>query len=286
MRKQLTLSLIIPAYNEQRHLGSCLDSIAKQTAKPEEVIVIDNNSTDNTASVAASYPFVTVLKEKRQGTVFARDNGFNSATSDIIGRINADSFLSEDWVEHTKQVFQDNPELAAVTGPSKSLTIPLVKWWRTTFWSYIYYVCTDAYFRVPILWGANMALTRTYWQQIRQDSVHDDFTHEDQDISLALAKHKGLVLRDHKLLIRVDYGDFHYWPKFKSYMLRRWYTKSKHWDEYQKGEFRLFPLWRSIVIYTLTAIPIAFFATTSFVIYHFMKPFRTKDRSTVHRHTG
>ena len=104
--KPLTLSIVIPAYNEENHLKTCLDSIAAQIDRPEEVIVVDNNSTDKTALIAQSYPFVTLLKEPRQGVVFARDKGFNAAKSQIIGRIDADSVLPPDWVTKVKEFYE------------------------------------------------------------------------------------------------------------------------------------------------------------------------------------
>ena len=59
--KNFSLSIIIPVYNEESHLRQCLDAIAKQIEKPDEVIVVDNNSTDETVQIAKSFSFVKVL---------------------------------------------------------------------------------------------------------------------------------------------------------------------------------------------------------------------------------
>src|ERR1019366_8076903 len=92
-QKHMRVSLVIPAYNEKHHIKACLDHIASQRVVPYEVIVVDNASTDKTAAIARSYDFVTLITEKRQGVVFARDTGFNLARGDIIGRIDADTLL-------------------------------------------------------------------------------------------------------------------------------------------------------------------------------------------------
>src|SRR5437868_10767389 len=97
--KPLTLSIVIPAYNEENYLKACLDSVAKQSLKPDEVIVVDNNSTDRTVEIAKRYKFVKVLYEKRQHQVFAQATGFNAAKGEILGRIDADSILSPDWAK-------------------------------------------------------------------------------------------------------------------------------------------------------------------------------------------
>src|ERR1035437_9021599 len=95
--KPLTLAIVIPVYNEEFYLKACLNSIAKQTVAPDEVIVVDNNSTDKSVQIAKSYKFVKLLHEKRQHQVFAQATGFNAIKSDIIGRIDADSILPPDW---------------------------------------------------------------------------------------------------------------------------------------------------------------------------------------------
>ena len=56
-KNKLTLSIVIPVFNEQRYIKACLDSIAAQTVKPDEVIVVDNNSTDKTVQIAKKYKF-------------------------------------------------------------------------------------------------------------------------------------------------------------------------------------------------------------------------------------
>ena len=58
----MRVSVIIPAWNEAKHIGDCLRSVAAQSLQPDEVIVVDNKSTDDTAKIAASFPFVTVLR--------------------------------------------------------------------------------------------------------------------------------------------------------------------------------------------------------------------------------
>jgi glycosyltransferase involved in cell wall biosynthesis len=72
----MKISIIIPVYNEAESLNACLDAIANQTIKPYEVIVVDNNSLDDTRLVAKAYDFVTLISETKQGVVHARSTGF------------------------------------------------------------------------------------------------------------------------------------------------------------------------------------------------------------------
>src|SRR5579872_3742862 len=115
MKKSLTISLVIPAFNEQRHLGACLEAALNQRLPFDEIIVVDNNSTDATIDVATRFPEVTLLREPRQGVVHARNTGFNAAHGEIIARIDADTLLPPDWSAAVQQVFE-NEAVDAVTG--------------------------------------------------------------------------------------------------------------------------------------------------------------------------
>ncbi len=265
-KQALTLSIVIPAYNEESHLKGCLDSIAGQLEPPDEVIVVDNNSTDKTAAIARQFPFVRLIKEKRQGVVFARDKGFNATTSDIIGRINADSILTPEWVRLTKRHFEQS-KVGAVTGLAVTRTFPFAKFMRTTFWSWTYYIISDGYFRVRILWGGNMALRRNVWEELRNEVWHDNWAHEDQDLSILVAKNGVFAVRDNSLHVYIDGQDFHEWSKFKRYMLMRWHTKAHHRKlcTLQTPAAITLPLWKSSLMHIGMIIPGLLFAFTSIV---------------------
>src|SRR5487761_1699776 len=100
----MKISIVIPVYNEADNLSACLDAISNLEVMPYEVIVVDNNSTDNTVAIANLYDFVTVAHESRQGVVHARTKGFNLAKGDIIARIDADSVLPYDWTINVDDV--------------------------------------------------------------------------------------------------------------------------------------------------------------------------------------
>lgn len=184
------VSLVIPVYNEVDRMHDCLAAIAAQTVAPFEVIVVDNNSTDGTAAIAASFPFVTVLHERRQGVVYARDRGFNAARGDIIGRIDADTLLDDDWIERLTQLFA-GPEIDLVTGSVTVREMAAAKLASAAdlFWR------RHLYRRLGTevgLQGANMALRRLVWRQIRHDVCHQKDLHEDFDIGIH-ARHNGYV---------------------------------------------------------------------------------------------
>lgn len=85
------ISIIIPAYNEQRLLKSCIEALLPQLQGNYEIIAVNNNSTDNTVAIARSMGTrVRVVDEPRQGISYARSHGFDSARNDILARIDAE----------------------------------------------------------------------------------------------------------------------------------------------------------------------------------------------------
>lgn len=225
MERPLTISIIIPAYNEEGHIGACLQSIAAQTERPEEVIVVDNNSSDNTAAIAAKFPFAIIVTEKKPGLIAARNLGFSLASGDILGRINADVVLSPDWVKTVKQTIA-NEGYDGLTGPAKTYMLPNFDHVRTTVYSRGYIIGAEAFFNTRILWGANMAITHKAWNLIQGDLNTDDkVVHEDQDISLAIAAYGGEIGFRSQMLVSTDEMSYIYWPKLKEYWIRRWRTK-------------------------------------------------------------
>ena len=195
MPKRLTVTIVIPVYNEADTIHRCLEAIAAQTVQPYEVIVVDNNSSDGTALLAAQFPFVRVMHEAKQGVVYARDTGFNAARGDIIGRIDADTLLSPDWVETIQRIFTDNT-ISAVSGGMRYHAVPFAD-----FFSRV-----DRVFRAYLAWalgrevalqGANLAIRRSAWQDVRHSLCTRGDMHEDFDLSIHLheAGHTNRYMR-------------------------------------------------------------------------------------------
>ena len=107
----LRVSVVIPVYNEEAYIGACLESLMKQNVKPDEIIVIDNNSTDNSVAIAQKYP-VRIIHEKIQGMTPARNRGFNEARYAIIARTDADTILPVTWIKRIKKNFCRKTSLA------------------------------------------------------------------------------------------------------------------------------------------------------------------------------
>src|SRR4051794_27972494 len=91
-------SIVVPAYNEVAYLGLALQALLQQDfAEPYEIIVVDNDSTDRTGEIAASYG-VTVVRETARGVCQARQRGTIEARGEIVVSTDADTVPPRDWL--------------------------------------------------------------------------------------------------------------------------------------------------------------------------------------------
>lgn len=183
--KSLTLTIVIPAYNEESYLKTCLDAISAQSVLPDEVIVVDNNSTDKTSEIAKTFPFVTLLHEKQRGLYFSRQTGMNSAKSEIIARIDADTIIDSHWVEVIKHKFTSS-DVNGLTGPVGYHDMPLPEFTKRAEDVFLKVARAGQY---DFMMGANMAIRRSAWELVRDNLCNEPYLFEDIDIVLHLSAH-------------------------------------------------------------------------------------------------
>ena len=118
------LSIVICTYNRDKYLQKCLEHLTKQSADTTsfEVLVVDNNSNDQTSKIAEEFKRTNqqlnfrYILEKEQGLSFSRNRGVNESQSDLISFIDDDAFADESYVANTIAYFQSHPEVDAIGG--------------------------------------------------------------------------------------------------------------------------------------------------------------------------
>ena len=95
----MKLSIIIPAYNAEAYLPQCLDSILAQERQDCEVIVVDDGSTDGTATQLQRYPDVKVIHQENRGMSTARNRGLDEAQGEYILFVDSDDLLTDGALE-------------------------------------------------------------------------------------------------------------------------------------------------------------------------------------------
>lgn len=182
------ISVVIPALNDAVMLERCLSALAAQTRPADEIVVVDNGSTDDTAQVARAGG-ARVIDEPRRGIFPATAAGFDAATGDLLARLDADSVPPADWLARVEAAFADDPELSAVSGPGDFYgSGPLVRWVAETLYigGYVWFV--GLLLGHPPLFGSNLGLRASAWHELR-DRVHSDRRdiHDDFDLSINLS---------------------------------------------------------------------------------------------------
>jgi len=115
-----TISVVIPAYNEELYIGPCLDSLLRQSHHFDEIIVVDNASTDKTSQVVREqFPQVKLVYEGNKGTTWARARGLKEASGEMVAFLDADTRMPEGWVEKALSYFNADPKLVSLSGPYK-----------------------------------------------------------------------------------------------------------------------------------------------------------------------
>ncbi len=121
--------IIIPAYNEQKNIGLTLDSILKQTLLPQKVVVVNDNSTDNTAAIVKEFTqkhnFISLVNTNSEQIHLPGSkviNAFNwgletlDENYDFIVKLDADLILPENYFERIAQIFSENPKVGMAGG--------------------------------------------------------------------------------------------------------------------------------------------------------------------------
>jgi glycosyltransferase involved in cell wall biosynthesis len=194
-----TISLVIPAYNEEAYLPACLDAVMRHVAgKALEIIVVDNASTDGTKGVVARYPAVTYLFEPEKGITRARQRGFVGSTGDIIAYVDADTLPVEDWIEQIWKQFGDDEHLACLSGPYSFYDVCGIRKIIANGW----FVAARPIFRITgyMIVGGNFAIRRTVLEKMGGFNQSIEFYGEDVDIAKRALKH-GKVMFDPRFVM-------------------------------------------------------------------------------------
>lgn len=191
----MELALVIPAYNEQALIGKCVEAAlaeVRRSGRACEIVVVNNNSTDRTREIAASYPGVRVVDETQKGLVSARDGGFKATTAELVANIDADTMVPPGWLDTVFAEFEKDPKLVCLSGPF--IYYDLSAWNRflvSIFYgaTWLIYILNRYVFRVgSVVQGGNFVFRREAWNKAGGYNREIKFYGEDTDVAVRLSK--------------------------------------------------------------------------------------------------
>jgi len=189
------ISVVIPAYNEEKYLPQCFKALNNQRfSLPYEIIVVDNNSSDLTAKIARKMK-ARVVFEKKKGVGPARQRGTVIAGAPIIAQLDADTMPDASWLSEIYKMFSTDKDkqIIGVSGPMPFFDAT----WPTKFlvnqiydklvFQVLPLFCGNAFFR-----GGNFAFRKSVWKDVGGYSLEAAW-HEDLELAKRL-KNKGEII--------------------------------------------------------------------------------------------
>ena len=187
--RRLTVSVIIPVKDEEAELERCLRALALQSQSPDEIIVVDNGSSDGSAELARRSG-ARVIRCDRPGIPAASAAGYDAAHNDLLLRLDADSLPPRTWVAAMATAFRERPSVDVFTGSARFIDGPRVMRTPLVF-AYLasYVACTAPALGHLPLFGSNLGFRRAAWLSVR-DRVHraDSEIHDDLDLAFHLGE--------------------------------------------------------------------------------------------------
>lgn len=107
--------LYIPCFNAEKTIQLCLEAVFRQTYPIEEVIVVDDGSTDETVKLASRYPVKVIKQNENLGLAVARNTAIRNTRSEFIASLDADCAPEPDWLKYLMEKF-DSPKIAGAGG--------------------------------------------------------------------------------------------------------------------------------------------------------------------------
>ena len=135
------LSIVVCTYNRSEWLVGCLSSLELQCENmPVEVLVVDNNSNDETAEVVVWFrersPKFKYMLESQQGLSYARNRGFREAAGEYVAYIDDDARVCPGWIQAILAFFEKYPDATGVGGQHSAFSsVPIPKWFPREYGS-------------------------------------------------------------------------------------------------------------------------------------------------------
>ena len=226
---RVAVSVVIPVKDDGTELDRCLKALAAQSRIADEIIVVDNGSSDRSATVALSAG-ATLVRCDEPGIPAAAAAGYDRATGDLILRLDADCVPAESWIQDICNRFAQRPEVSAFTGRAHFIDGPTsLRPILAAAYLLAYATATvPALGHLP-LFGSNLAMRREVWKDV-QSTVHRDDPDLHDDLDLAYHLGEGNQIRYfHGSSMGISMRPFRNPAALRQRVYRGFRTVAVHW---------------------------------------------------------
>lgn len=224
-----TITVVVPSLNDASFLANCLDALARQTRPADEIVVVDNGSSDDTRAVAEARG-ARVVDEPVRGIWPATARGFDEARGEILARLDADSVPAPDWLAEVERrmLAPDRPTIVTGGGVFYGGNAGL-RWIARYIYIGGYFTVIGAVLGHSPVFGSNYALRADAWAVLRE-VVHRDRADVHDDLDLAWRLQPGMtVARDRALVVGVSARPFDSWAGLGRRIRMAFHTLAVEW---------------------------------------------------------
>jgi len=203
-----TVAVIIPVYNAESTIINCLESVIRQNYSSNEIIIVDNCSTDHSFELVRRYiensdfPGIQLAREDKRGAAAARNRGVMLAKSEIIAFTDADCQALPDWVEKIVLAFKETPSADIVVGTASGAEhktvvdrLTYVLRYKAAMMSTQKFFDENSFFKGPIFATLNAAFRKSVFLKLSGfDESFGTAAGEDTDLYLRALKEKMRIV--------------------------------------------------------------------------------------------
>lgn len=178
------VSLYMPCYNAERYIKECLDSVVNQSYKIDEIMIIDDASTDKTIDILKDYPVKIIRNTENKGLAACRNIAFKEAKNEFVAALDADCIASPQWLQQLMECFVSD-DIAGVGGMLvERYTLNIADKWRSVHmrqnWG------NELIKDPPFLYGNNSVFNKEYVEIVGLYNEKFRTNYEDIDLSMRL----------------------------------------------------------------------------------------------------
>lgn len=180
------VSLYIPCYNAKRFIKECLESIFRQKYPIDEVLIIDDGSTDDTVDICSQYPVRIISHRENKGLAASRNTAFREASNEFVASLDADCVLKPDWLEQLMESFV-NDKVAGTGGMLvERYTLRVADKWRLAHMSQHW--GNELIANPPFLYGSNTVFKKNAIRSVGFYNENFRNNYEDVELSMRLSE--------------------------------------------------------------------------------------------------
>lgn len=195
------VSVYVPCYNVEKFVASCIEGILNQTYQVDEILVIDDGSSDRTVEIASKYPVRIIKHEVNKGLSAARNTGLKNATNELVGCLDADCVADAYWLENLIAAIEENDQIVMVGGRlvetvEKSIADRWRKVHMTQDWG------DERVYQPQFMYGNNSLVLKSVIAEIGWYNEKLRTNGEDLDISRRIYEKEYKTIYEPKAIVR------------------------------------------------------------------------------------